>query len=232
MLLRESIISSSQEGALCDNRECVTDHRAQVRERVGDILFEYPAGSFFQNNNSVLPSLVGFIQTSIFRFAVNGGHRPSHLVDTYCGCGLFSLSLAPYFEKVVGIEVSADSIVSAKHNAELNNLSQKVDFRVGDAAHIFEVVKDFPPLQTVVVVDPPRKGCGEDFLKQLLLFRCTTIVYVSCNVHTQARDVGYLLRHSTEDNGVGHYEIVSLQCFDLFPQTAHVESVAILRLVK
>jgi tRNA (uracil-5-)-methyltransferase len=218
-------------------RDCITDHRTQVRERVDEILFEYPAGSFFQNNNSVLPSLVDFVRNSISQpvqkipATKEPQLRPTHLVDAYCGCGLFSLSLAKEVDKVVGIELSADSIASAKRNAELNKLTDKVEFRVGDASHIFDAVKDFPPSRTVVIVDPPRKGCGEDFLKQLLLFRCSIVVYVSCNVHTQARDVGFLLNQSHKDEHVGHYELVTLQGFDLFPQTAHVESVAVLRLV-
>ena len=100
-----------------------------------------------------------------------------------------------------------------------------------------------------MVVDPPRKGCDERFLEQLLAFGAGTIVYVSCNVHTQARDVGMIVNRS-EEKGVGvpleekgegtteaqrkrqRYVLESLRGFDLFPQTAHVESVAVLRLVE
>lgn len=94
-------------------------------------------------------------------------------------------------------------------------------------------------------MQPPRKGCDTPFLKQLLDFKPLTIVYVSCNVHTQARDVGWFIREA-ETRGC-KYIVESLRGFDLFPQvspsrvcsgtadtsqTAHVESVAVLRLVE
>jgi tRNA (uracil-5-)-methyltransferase len=92
-------------------------------------------------------------------------------------------------------------------------------FRAGHAEKIFEVVQDFPPDDTVIVIDPPRKGCDDAFISQLLKFGARTIVYVSCNVHTQARDVGKII------NSELGYALESIRGFDLFPQTAHVESV-------
>ena len=219
----------------------MTDHRAKVRERVGDRLFVYNANSFFQNNNSVLVPLVEYVRDAIFppsegTLALTARTVPTHLVDAYCGAGLFSIMLSPYFRKIAGIELSTESIDAATHNAQLNNLPPgQVNFRAGDAAHIFAAVSDFPPSETAVIIDPPRKGCDENFLDQLLAFRSTTVVYVSCNVHTQARDVGILLRKSTEEvekgEKTGKYVLQSVRGFDLFPQTAHVESVAVLRLI-
>ncbi|KAI0045363.1 S-adenosyl-L-methionine-dependent methyltransferase [Auriscalpium vulgare] len=217
---------------------CVTDHRATVRERVGDKLFEYQAGSFFQNNNSVLIPLTAYVRDAIFPPAATatpapGAPPPTHLVDAYCGAGLFAIALAPHFATVAGIELSADSIRFAARNAALNALpAGRCDFRSGDAANIFGVVGEFPPPRTVAVVDPPRKGCDDNFLRQLVDFGAGTVVYVSCNVHTQARDVGRILRWSeARGEGKGRYMLESLRGFDLFPQTAHVESVAVLRMV-
>jgi len=195
------------------------------------MLFEYPASSFFQNNNSILTSLVENVRAAIFKD--HSTKVPTHLVDAYCGSGLFSIMLSPHFTKIAGIELSSDSIASATKNALLNNLPEgKVTFRSGDAAHIFQSVPDFPASETAVIIDPPRKGCDENFIDQLLGFRSTTVVYVSCNVHTQARDVGMLLRKSKGDGRHGKYVLESVRGFDLFPQTAHVESVAVLRLVE
>jgi tRNA (uracil-5-)-methyltransferase len=210
---------------------CITDHRGRVREKVGPWNFEYPNGSFFQNNNSVLPSLTDYVQSRIFDASADGP-PPTHLVDAYCGAGLFAITLSPHFATVAGIELSADSIRAATHNAELNDIPKsKISFRAGDAADIFRTVGDFPPRETVLLIDPPRKGCDEPFIKQLLAFRARTVVYVSCNVHTQARDVGMVVKASMED-GRGRYVLESLRGFDLFPQTAHVESVAVLRLAE
>ncbi|KIL61201.1 hypothetical protein M378DRAFT_82761 [Amanita muscaria Koide BX008] len=219
---------------------CITDPKATVRESVGDFIFEYHASSFFQNNNSVLRPLTEYVRDAIFPPSLSPSTAtsspqpmPTHLVDAYCGAGLFSITLSPYFEKIAGIELSSESIKAAQHNASLNSIpSSKITFRAGDAGDLFATVRqDFPPSQTVLIIDPPRKGCDDNFIQQALDFRCGTIVYVSCNVHTQARDVGKLV-DGTKEDGVGRrYVIESLRGFDLFPQTAHIEGVAVLRLV-
>lgn len=216
----------------------MTDQKGTVREKVGDWVFEYNGGSFFQNNNSVLLPLTDYVRDAIFPPATTTTTttatpaRPTHLVDTYCGSGLFAIVLSPHFDKVAGIELSADSIRYATRNAKLNNIpEEKISFRAGNAGEIFATVGDFPADESVVLIDPPRKGCDEFFIQQLLSFAPRTIVYVSCNVHTQARDVGNILR-ATEGNEVGKkYVLESVRGFDLFPQTAHVESVAVLRRV-
>lgn len=227
ILMRDSLqVGTSTTSEEEENHVCIQDHKATVRERVGTTLFEFPANSFFQNNNSVLVPLTEYVRTAIL--SPPGGQpekQPRHLVDTYCGSGLFAITLSPFFESVVGIEISEESIRSAKHNVSLNGISDdKCDFRAGKAEAIFSVVQDLPPDETVIVIDPPRKGCDDKFIEQLLLFGASTVVYVSCNVHTQARDVGKIVRGSK-----GGYVLESLRGFDLFPQTAHVESVAVLR---
>lgn len=222
---------------------CVTDHRGRIREPVGAQVFEYPASSFFQNNNAILPSLTSYVRSCIFS-DTNEEQKLTHLVDAYCGAGLFAISLAPSFVRVAGIELSAESIAAATTNAALNalpppspspdNVNTEITFRAGDAANIFSSVPDFPPAETALVIDPPRKGCDEPFIEQLLRFGARTVVYVSCNVHTQARDVGMILKRSELGSlgGKGkRYVLESVRGFDLFPQTAHVESVAVLRLV-
>ena len=208
-----------------------------MRERVGDMLFEYTAGTFFQNNNSALVPLTSYVREAAFPSvdATEGAAKPTHLVDAYCGSGLFSIMLAPHFDKVAGIELSAESIRAAQRNAELNSLSpEKISFMAGDAANIFETVQDFPRDRTVLIIDPPRKGTDNRFIEQMVAFGASTVVYVSCNVHTQARDVGQMLKRSDEKakaEGGKKYVLESLRGLDLFPQTAHVEAIAVLRLV-
>ncbi|KXN80741.1 tRNA (uracil(54)-C(5))-methyltransferase [Leucoagaricus sp. SymC.cos] len=240
---------------------CITSGKSTVRERIGGFIFEYRASSFFQNNNSVLVPLTEYVREAIFPSA-STKPRPSHLVDTYCGSGLFAITLSPYFETISGIELSSDSIKSAKHNVSLNNTLREIPafnalisssvpspipvstqkpniaFQSGTASDIFSSVSSFPRHETVIVIDPPRKGCDEEFIRQVVQFRPGTLVYVSCNVHTQARDIGVLFRmvdeaeeKCDEAERRGRYQLESLRGFDLFPQTAHVESVAVLRLI-
>ncbi|RXW16870.1 hypothetical protein EST38_g8982 [Candolleomyces aberdarensis] len=230
LLLRDSLDASVDESVdrLSDafNKHiCVTEPKSTVREKIGEWVFEYNAGSFFQNNNSVLPPLTDYVRDAIFPPSSTEPSTLTHLVDTYCGAGLFAIVLSPHFQKVAGIELSQDSIRYATHNAKLNHISEdKISFRAGNAGEIFGVVQDFPRDNTAVLIDPPRKGCDEFFIKQLLEFGPKTVVYVSCNVHTQARDVARIVEE-------GRYRLESVKGFDLFPQTAHVESVAVLRRV-
>ncbi|TIB00514.1 hypothetical protein E3P94_01751 [Wallemia ichthyophaga] len=204
-----------------DDRECITDHKRITREIVGDKLFEFTAGSFFQNNSSILVPLTQYVLDAL----PEKGEEPMYLVDTYCGAGLFSICLHERFDKVAGIEISQQSIQYAKHNVKLNGLDEnKISFRVGKSEAIFDVVGDLPPANTSVIIDPPRKGCDDAFITQLKDFKPHRVVYVSCNVHTQARDVGKLCGDD------GPYSIESLRGFDLFPQTSHVEGVAVLKL--
>jgi len=215
---------------------CITNPKAIIREKVDDKYFEFPGHSFFQNNNSILLPLTNYVREAISPTSpeLAPDQQPTHLVDAYCGSGLFSIMLSPHFQTVAGIELSADSIKFATHNARLNNIPEgRCTFRAGDAANIFSVVSEFPREKTALIIDPPRKGCDENFIDQLVAFRCETVVYVSCNVHTQARDVGMILEKVAKkdaEEGGGRYLLESLRGFDLFPQTAHVESVAVLRL--
>ncbi|KZT24394.1 S-adenosyl-L-methionine-dependent methyltransferase [Neolentinus lepideus HHB14362 ss-1] len=210
---------------------CITNHKATVRERVGNKIFDYPGHAFFQNNNSVLVPLTDYVRDAVFSSGKTSptSEKLTHLVDAYCGSGLFAIMLAEHFQEVSGIELSPDAIKFATKNAQLNGIpTSKIQFRSGDAANIFQTVSHYPPNRTVVVIDPPRKGTDERFIKQLIKVGPKVVVYVSCNVHTQARDVGMIMK---EVVGIDqHYALTSLRGFDLFPQTAHVESVAVLRL--
>lgn len=202
------------------------------------MLFEFGASSFFQNNNSILVPLTSYVRDAIFPPSSSSSlpsdtqQKPTHLVDAYCGSGLFALTLSPHFDTIAGIELSTESIKAAKHNATLNNLAAgKCSFLEGDASNIFATVQSYPRDQTAVIIDPPRKGSDEKFIDQLIEFGSKVVVYVSCNVHTQARDVGMIVRKSQEKMGGKEYVVESIRGFDLFPQTSHVESVAVLRLV-
>ncbi|PSS31110.1 hypothetical protein PHLCEN_2v2349 [Hermanssonia centrifuga] len=215
-----------------EKKVCVTDQRATVRERVGDTIFEYPASAFFQNNNSILVPFTSYIRDMILPEGTSPQSKVTHLVDAYCGNGLFALTLASSFKRVAGIELDVSAIQWANRNAQMNKVSEdKVSFLAGHAANIFETVQDFPRDKTAVIIDPPRRGSDEKFIEQLILFGSQTVVYVSCNAHTQARDIGMIIKQSEALKRGNKYVLDSVRGFDLFPQTAHVESIAVLRLV-
>jgi tRNA/tmRNA/rRNA uracil-C5-methylase (TrmA/RlmC/RlmD family) len=188
------------------------DPRAVVTEEVGDLSLQFSASDFFQNNPFLLPRLAAHVAAE----ARTGGAR--FLVDAYCGSGLLGLTAARGFERVLGVELSPSSVRWARANATRNG-RDNCEFLAAQASAVFATVP-FPGAETAVIVDPPRKGCGDDFLRQLIAFAPRTIVYVSCNPETQARDVAAL-------RAVG-YHCRQIQPFDMFPQTRHVEAVATL----
>ncbi|GKT49977.1 tRNA 2'-phosphotransferase 1 [Colletotrichum spaethianum] len=213
-----------------DIKTCLSETGAMSTEYIGRYLFTNPANSFFQNNNSILPTFTGYIRDHVMPPAGPNRDRTKYLIDAYSGSGLFTITLASLFQGSTGIDIAKDSIECARKNAKLNDLPEsQCNFMAADAPELFKHVT-YPADETVVVIDPPRKGCDNDFLSQLLRFGPRRVVYVSCNVHTQARDVGVLVRG---DGGDGtKYEIESLVGFDFFPQTGHVEGVAVLNRVE
>ena len=186
-----------------------TDHRAPVSEKVGDLKFNFLAGDFFQNNPFILDSFTGHAAEQA------KGPNQKYLLDAYCGSGLFGLTLAKNFEQVVGIELSETSADWARRNAKTNGI-ENASFIASSAEALFADIT-FPPEQTSVLIDPPRKGCSVDFLNQLFAFGPSRVVYVSCNPATQMRDLKSFLEKG--------YKIESIQPFDLFPQTRHLECV-------
>ena len=201
-----TILMRASEGSV------ITNNNAICTEHVGNLTFNFLAGDFFQNNPFILPAFTGYVAEQ----ACASGAK--YLVDAYCGSGLFALSLAHRFEKVLGVEVSETSADWARAIARSNGITH-ASFLAASAEAIFEQV-DFPAEETAVVIDPPRKGCDLVFLNQLFAFGPKRVVYVSCNPATQIRDLA-------EFDKAG-YKVVEVQPFDLFPQTKHLECVATL----
>ncbi len=187
--------------------------RARVEQKVGPWRFQFLAGDFFQNNPYILEDFVQYVAEQ----AHQGGLR--YLVDAYCGGGLFAITSSQVFEQFLGIEVNAQAVASARENAKLNAVTNG-SFLLGKSEELFAQVR-FVASQTAVVLDPPRKGCDRAFLKQLISYAPQRIVYVSCDPATQARDLAILLAS-------GSYHLKEVQPFDLFPQTKHIESIAVL----
>ena len=178
-------------------------------EDVDGVRFEFQAGDFFQNNPFILPK---FVRHAIDEAKATGA---KHLVDAYCGSGLFAISAARDFENVIGVEISETAVKKAAHNAEINSLTN-CRFIAADAQQVF---KDVPHAgaDTVVIIDPPRAGSSPEFLQQLFAFNPKGVVYISCNPATQMRDLVLF----TEAG----FKLGTVQPFDLFPQTKHLECV-------
>ena len=138
------------------------------------------------------------------------------VIDAYCGIGTISLSLAKHVKKVYGVEIVEQAIIDAKENAQRNHIDN-AEFTCQDAGKFMvEFAKKNQHID-VVMVDPPRKGCSQIFLDQLLLLSPKKVVYISCDVATQARDIAYLQEHG--------YKANICQPVDMFPQSHHIENI-------
>lgn len=178
--------------------------------------WEVPPDSFFQNNFFLLPKLVEVVKTILRQ----GGAR--HLVDLYCGVGFFSLELADAAESFTGVELDRLAINAARRNAA-NRGRTNGSFVAGDAAELLPgLLSKLKPEATAVLLDPPRKGCPPAMLERLREVRPAQVIYVSCHPATMARDLNILCRE-------GVFKLTQMVPLDMFPQTAHVESVADLR---
>lgn len=203
-------------------KTCVTNTRQIVTEYIDGYTFQFSAGEFFQNNNSILPLVTSYVRENL-QIPNSQPGQEHNLVDAYCGSGLFSICSSKGVTRVIGVEISADSVSFAERNAQANGV-KNCKFIVGKAEKLFESI-DTPNDRTSVVLDPPRKGCDEPFLTQLAEYCPAKIVYISCNVHSQARDVEYFLKNT---NNGKRYRVESIRGFDFFPQTHHVEGVCVL----
>jgi 23S rRNA (uracil1939-C5)-methyltransferase len=165
--------------------------------------------SFFQVNTSLIETLIDHVLTQLEPQA----HET--ILDAYCGVGLFSRFLAPRVARVIGVEASASAVD---------------DFRVNLAGYdrvevqqglVEEVLSQLVTSLDAAIMDPPRAGCGPRVIEAVVARQIDRVVYVSCDPATLARDVRQLID--------GGYDLIDVQPIDLFPQTYHLETVALLR---
>ncbi|MBN2696207.1 MAG: 23S rRNA (uracil(1939)-C(5))-methyltransferase RlmD [Bacilli bacterium] len=184
-----------------------------IEETIDGISYRIGFRSFFQTNT---------IQTEkLYKKALEYADISDRtkLIDAYCGIGSMGLLAARQAYKVFGIEIVKSAIVDAKINARHNTLKNAF-FEVGDAETVLEKWKEFN--FDVIIVDPPRRGCSDGFIKALLTMKIPRVVYVSCDQATLSRDLVKLKK--------GGYDVVEITPVDMFPQTIHVESVTLLSL--
>lgn len=187
--------------------------KATIKDSLGALSFNISALSFFQVNSEQAEVLYD----KALEFASLTGKET--VVDVYCGTGTISLYMARQAKKVYGIEIVAPAIEDAKINAQENGLAN-AEFICGDAAIELPKLLNSGVQPDVIMVDPPRAGCEEKVLAAMIGVQPERIVYVSCNPASLARDLAYLEEHG--------YKTQTVQPVDMFPQTHHVENVALL----
>ncbi len=198
-------------------KEYTLDGNGYLVEKLGGLEYEVSPNAFFQVNTRQADKL--------FKYVLDAADaQPDDVVlDLYCGSGAITLLLAQNCRRAHGVEVSAIAVDDARKNARRNNLTN-VKFTAADAAaplHPKLLASD------IIVVDPARPGLTPNVVESIRSTTARRVVYVSCNPSTQARDIQLLC--DTNDELVGRpFKLFSVQPVDMYPQTPHVESVAVL----
>ena len=185
-----------------------------ITDKIGEIFYRISPLSFFQVN----PIQTQKLYATALEYAGLTGKET--VWDLYCGIGTISLFLAQAAKKVYGVEIVPEAIRDAQENARLNHI-ENAEFFVGKAEEVLpEQYEKNSVYADVIVVDPPRKGCDEKLLACMVQMAPETIVYVSCDPATLARDLNYLSNHG--------YKVKKVRCTDMFPHSVHVETVCCL----
>ena len=186
-------------------------HAPWFHERLLGREFRVSARVFFQNNTAGAERLIQQVGAWLEL------EPHAALLDAYCGGGAFMLSLLPSGGRCLGIESSSEAIADARLNARTTGAAERAYFEVGDVGR---ALAQRPVRCDAVVLDPPRGGCSAEALAGIAATGARRIAYVSCDPATLARDIGRLARDG--------YRLERVQPVDMFPQTYHIECVALL----
>ena len=189
--------------------------REYLEDILGDFVFKISPLSFYQ---------VNAVQAeAMYNYAVEEAKitKEDIVFDLYCGIGTISLFMAKHAKIVYGVEIVEQAIEMAKENA-INNNIDNTEFIVGDTEFVLtDLIQNKKIIPDVVMVDPPRRGLDNTTITNLLEIKPRRVVYISCNPASLIRDLSKM-----EDT----YEIKSIQPFDMFPFSHHIESIVVLNL--
>jgi 23S rRNA (uracil1939-C5)-methyltransferase len=208
-------INTKWNDSLYDLHPVLVHGNGYVTDMLEDFRFKIGPKSFFQTNTKQAESLYQTARD----FAELTGRETVY--DLYCGTGSIGIFVSRLAKKIIGVELIADAIEDAKENAALNSIHH-ASFFAGDVIKVcdddFFAVHGRPD---VIITDPPRAGMHEKLVKKILQMAAPTVVYVSCNPATQARDL-----HLLDEK----YAVTKVQPVDMFPHTHHIENVVQLKL--
>jgi len=195
-------------------REVVLTGDGFISDAIGSFTFRISANSFFQTN----PPAAEKLYDKVMDYVEPSGKET--VLDLYSGTGTIPVYLANHVRSVTGIEISESAVRDARRNCRQNDITN-CRFLCGDIREKFSAATDIKP--DVLIIDPPRAGMHKDVLAGVLSLSPETIIYISCNPATMARDMGQMTRD---------YHLLEIQPVDMFPHTYHIEAVSKLRLRK
>lgn len=197
---------------MTDNTELAAG-KDYIEEKLTDKVFKFGANSFFQVNPKSAENIFNYVKNYI-----KNNYRKPTVFDAYAGVTTFGIVIANVCEKVVSVEECKEAVEWAEKTINDNRISN-VELHNMDAENFFE--KENRKFD-ITILDPPRKGSTEKTLDNVLKLTTDKIIYVSCNPATLARDLKYLISKGAK--------LESIQPFDMFCHTYHIENVAIIDL--
>ena len=206
-------VNNQKTSMVLGNRSEVLFGDGYITEQLGDFSFRISPKAFYQIN----PIQTEVLYNTTLEFAGLTGNET--VIDAYCGTGTIGIFASPKAKKVLGVELNPDAVKDARVNAKLNS-AENTEFYNADAGEFLADTAASNEKYDVVIMDPPRSGSTVKFLKSVVKLAPKTVVYVSCNPETLARDLMFLVR-----NG---YKVKKIQPVDMFPHTNHVETVVLL----
>jgi len=209
------IINSKRNESYQDLEAIHFSGRKYIMEKMEELVFQIGPKSFFQTNSDQAYRLY-----SVVREFANIKHDEI-VYDLYSGTGSIALFIAKHAKKVIGFEYVEEAVMDAKLNSDLNKIGNTF-FIAGDIKETIksDIIKKFGK-PDVVISDPPRAGMHKDVIAGIIDAKPLRIIYVSCNPATQARDIELLKEY---------YQPKKAQPVDMFPQTHHIENIALLEL--
>jgi 23S rRNA (uracil1939-C5)-methyltransferase len=208
-------INTKWNDSVWDLEPRIVHGKGYVIEQLEDFRFKIGPKSFFQTNTR---QGEGLYQVTREYAELTGKET---VYDLYCGTGSIGIFVSRQAARIVGVEVVPEAVADAKENAELNNIPQ-ARFFAGDVVDVCNdgfFAREGRP--DVIITDPPRAGMHEGLVNKILEIGAPTVVYVSCNPATQARDLHLL---------DAKYAVTRVQPVDMFPHTHHIENIVQLKL--
>ena len=206
-------INTEKTSQVLGEKNIILAGKPTILDMAGELEFEISPLAFYQVNSAQMEKLYD----KVLEYANLNGHET--LLDVYCGIGTIGLWCANKSAKVLGIESNKDAVINANRNAVINGIVN-AQYICGKAEYELPKLVGEGLNADVVILDPPRAGCKPELLEAVAKTGAERIVYVSCDIATQARDIKIL-----KELG---YEFVEATPVDMFPWSLNVESVAVL----
>ena len=199
-------VNSRHTNVILGNKEKILYGKGYIKDSILGLTFNISASSFYQVNPKQVEILY---KTALDLIDFN---KKEVVLDAYSGVGTIGLIASKNAKKVYSVEINKDAHRNAIDNAKRNNVDN-IEFVCGDAG---EYISSFEGDLDIVIMDPPRKGSDEKFLSTLINKKIKKIIYISCDPETLARDIAFLSND---------YLVDYIQPVDMFPFTAHVETI-------